>query len=70
MALVSISIYLFKKIYLNLCPELRMNPSATFMSFMRLGNIFVLFFSSWVIIEVINEVVYITYEKGCSGCWH
>lgn len=47
-----------------------MNPSATFMTFVQLGNIFVLFFNSWVIIEVINEVVYITYEEDCSGCWH
>lgn len=67
-ALVSISTYIYlKKFYLNICPELRMNPSATFMSFMKLGNIFILFSNSWVIIEVINEVVYITCEQGCSG---
>lgn len=59
--MVSISTYLFgkkKKIYLNLCPELRMKPSAPFMSFMQLGNILD-FFKSWVITEVIHEVVYI-----------
>lgn len=55
---------------MKICPELRMNPSATFMSFQKLGNVFVFFFNSWVIIEVINEVGYITWEEACSGCWH
>lgn len=69
-ALVSLSILSMKKVNLNICPELRMNPSATFMSFEKLGNISALFSNSWVIIEVINEVGCITWEDAFSGCWY
>lgn len=69
-ALVSLSTLSMKKVNLNICPELRMNPSATFMSFEKLGNNSVLFSNSWVIIEVINEVGYITWEEVCSSCWY
>lgn len=69
-ALVSLSILSMKKVNLNICPELRMNPSATFMSFEKLGNISALFSNSWVIIEVTNEVGCITWEDAFSGCWY